>query len=91
MEGLIVRPRDKEGNCVSNKKIVGNSMVAKTHIVEDGPKNTKTKHYGQSSSKESQRSSQASASNATRVAIMLRNATSEKTEATRRKKSLKPT
>lgn len=49
LEGLIVRLRVEEDNRVSDKKSVASSMVFKAHVVEDGPKNKKRKHSGQSS------------------------------------------
>ncbi|CAL9024439.1 unnamed protein product, partial [Prunus brigantina] len=47
---LIARLRIEEDNHGSEKKIGGNSMVAKAHVVEDEPKNKKKrKHSGEGS------------------------------------------
>ncbi|KAI5323956.1 hypothetical protein L3X38_033029 [Prunus dulcis] len=48
LEDLIMRLRIEEDNHGSEKKTGGNSMVAKAHVVEDGPKNKKKrKHSGE--------------------------------------------
>ncbi|KAI5316447.1 hypothetical protein L3X38_036154 [Prunus dulcis] len=51
MGHLIVRLRIEEDNRGSEKKSGGSSMVAKAHVVKDGPKNRKKrKHSGEGSS-----------------------------------------
>ncbi|CAB4316365.1 unnamed protein product [Prunus armeniaca] len=70
LEDLIARLRIEEDNCGSEKKIGGTSMMAKAHVVENGPKKKK-KMKGKALAKGTQRRTKGSRENALTATSMV--------------------
>ncbi|CAB4286020.1 unnamed protein product [Prunus armeniaca] len=72
LEDLIARLRIEEDNLGSEKKIGGTSMMAKAHVVEDGPKKRKRgSTQGKALAKGTQRRTKGSRENALTATSMV--------------------